>query len=164
MNRKTERWFWRRPLSLFWRVILTTVLFHGVAGLVTEITSVRRNLDDLVWGPLLVALLIVPYWAVLFLAWVQESGSILPLIDQTKRREIQHWRVWGGWLVTTAPFALLWLTIASGEDRGAGSAFAGIYVLLTGLSPVAAFVGAVAGDLLCRLYQYISGALLSACR
>ena len=71
---------------------------------------------------------------------------------------MHRWRVWVSWLVVSYPFAGAYLMMLFGR-RDAVEGIAFLPIILIPFSPVIALVGAVAGQLLWYLYQFLKSAL-----
>jgi hypothetical protein len=151
--------------KFFWHVLWVTVAFHAAAFSLLAISGWKA-----VWAPpspgtelvdflVTLVMVLVPYWPVFILAAISREGV-----------PIHRWHVWGAWggvtvpfglfyLATmlwghvTVPFVFVWLATKLGADHGAGFTFASLVTILTFGSLIAALIGALAGNLLLRLFR-----------
>ena len=133
--------------KLAWRLLWVTTAFLAVALVAAEIAAFGAAKisedEELPAIAFVLAVFISNYWCIFLLIYFFQRTDLQNL----------KWRVWTAWLGITAP--IIWYLIYYG--RGLDPEAAGM-LLITFLgpillSPVATLIGALAGDLLLRLYR-----------
>ena len=134
--------------KLAWQLLWVTTAFLAIALVAAEIaafgTAKISEDEELSAIAFVLAVFISNYWCVFLLIFFQRTDA-----------QNLKWRVWTAWLGITAP--IIWYLIYPGRgdfDRE-GWVFIVFFMLLGPvlLSPIATLIGALAGDLLLRLYR-----------
>ena len=142
--------------KLAWRVIWVTIGFYAVAIVAlsiqgSDLAVVSLHADTPGLTIFLLTMILLAYWPIFLLIWwtsVFKSSQRDFTLEDARRHK---WRVWGAWVVITA--SITW-SAAEWPDDWPFVVF--WYVIQVGpvwLPPIGAVIGAIASDLLFRLYR-----------